>query len=73
MESFGEEELRIAVRTELTSADCCWVVVAELRLVGEPSDMVGKVDGGNMLFILYVEIVLDNGDLILNSCAIISL
>ena len=49
----GEEELRIAVSTELTLAGGggggCDDGVLEVRLAGEPSDMVGKVDGGNMV------------------------
>lgn len=58
MELSGEEELRIAVSTELTLAGggggglCCWEDVDGPRLAGEPSDMVGKVDGGNIIVLL---------------------
>ena len=59
MVSFGEVELRIAVRTEVTSAGgkllncdaaaevCC--SCEEVRLAGGPSDMVGNIDGGNIV------------------------
>lgn len=57
-------ELRIAVTTELTSADgkllnCDGVAAAaevcscEVRLAGGPSDMVGNIDGGNIVFEIY--------------------
>ncbi len=50
----GEEEFWIAVSTEETVAagggggGDCWDDDVELRLAGEPRDMVGKVDGGNI-------------------------
>lgn len=61
MVSFGEVELRIAVRTEVTlfaggkllNCDaaapevCC--SCEEVRLAGGPSDMVGNIDGGNIV------------------------
>ena len=60
MVSFGEVELRIAVRTEVTlfaggkllncdatAAEVC--SCEEVRLAGGPSDMVGNIDGGNIV------------------------
>ena len=63
MVSFGEVELRIAVRTEVTlfaggkllncdaaaPADGVCCSCEEVRLAGGPSDMVGNIDGGNIV------------------------